>query len=922
MRPLKLKLSAFGPYAGVTQIDFETLGTSGLYLITGDTGAGKTTIFDALTFALFGEPSGDTRSVSMFRSKYADGDTPTEVELTFAYGGKEYRVFRNPGGYARTARRGNKTVEEKQTAELTLPDGKVITKQREVNKTVQEILGIDRDQFSQIAMIAQGDFQKLLLSSTEDRKKIFRQVFKTHRFQELQDRLKGENAKLKDQCDIAESSILQYIGGVMPTGEDALWGELEKAKHGELPLEETQALIEMFLDLDTKVEAFLSEGLSRLEQQLEQTGAQLTRAQVQTKLKNQLSLTQHRAAMQQEQLEQLTLLRQAEEARQPEGEKLAAGIHSLEALLPEYDGLEQRQRVLKTLDGELEKNTAALFREEALFRQTEEKEGLARKKQTELENAGANREKLLAQKAQQEQLQARLQLLVQELRSYEALTAELDLARQEYRTAAKAAEEAAELYGKKHRAYLDEQAGVLAQTLVEGNPCPVCGSVTHPALAVLSGGAPTKAQLDKYQKEAEKTGKVAEKASEKAGTLKGKEEEKHSQLQKELKELLDWEEPDSPWQRIQTVSAELDAAIQDLTQEIAAEEASIRARQQLDLEIPILEKQKREAQQRIETLRTAIAAGEAQQKTLSQELQARRSKLPYPDALSAGEALEKLRRQRKALLDALEKARKDHADCEKMLTALQGQLAQLESQLADQEELEEAPLAAKKDALTGEKNDLTARQRMVHTRLVTNRKALQNIAAKAAEAEKLLQRRKWLSTLNATANGNLLGKEKIMLETYIQMTYFDQILARANTRLKIMSGGQYELKRRCSGDNMRSQTGLDLDVVDYYNGTTRDVRTLSGGESFKASLALALGLSDEIQSSSGGIQIDTMFVDEGFGSLDEESLQQAIRALTSLTEGNRLVGIISHVAELKEKIDRQIVVTKEKTGGSTVRIQA
>ena len=191
---------------------------------------------------------------------------------------------------------------------------------------------------------------------------------------------------------------------------------------------------------------------------------------------------------------------------------------------------------------------------------------------------------------------------------------------------------------------------------------------------------------------------------------------------------------------------------------------------------------------------------------------------------------------------------------------------------------------------------------------------------RSAELQKLEEKWAFVQSLSNTANGNLAGKEKIMLETYIQMTYFDRIIRRANLRFLVMSGGQYELKRRREASGSRSQSGLELDVIDHYNGTERSVRTLSGGESFQASLSLALGLSDEVQSSAGGIRLDTMFVDEGFGSLDEESLQQAVRALSSLTEGNRLVGIISHVGELKEKIDRQILVKKDREGGSRVEI--
>ena len=187
--------------------------------------------------------------------------------------------------------------------------------------------------------------------------------------------------------------------------------------------------------------------------------------------------------------------------------------------------------------------------------------------------------------------------------------------------------------------------------------------------------------------------------------------------------------------------------------------------------------------------------------------------------------------------------------------------------------------------------------------------------------ERVEQKWGWMRALSNTANGNVSGKDKIMLETYIQMTYFDRTLRRATLRLMTMTGGQYELVRKISAANQKSQSGLELDVIDHYNGTKRSVQTLSGGEAFKASLALALGLSDEIQASAGGICLDTMFVDEGFGSLDEESLNQALRALSDLTEGSRLVGIISHVSELKERIDKQIIVIKERAGGSHARVE-
>ena len=231
----------------------------------------------------------------------------------------------------------------------------------------------------------------------------------------------------------------------------------------------------------------------------------------------------------------------------------------------------------------------------------------------------------------------------------------------------------------------------------------------------------------------------------------------------------------------------------------------------------------------------------------------------------------------------------------------------------------QAVLAAQAEA-DQQKAAWQAQKNEIGDRLAVNGPILENLRPQISKMEETEKRLQCVQALSDTANGRLSGKEKIMLETYIQMTFFDRIIRRANVRLMVMSGGQYELKRRVNAENNRSQAGLELDVIDHYNGSERSVKTLSGGESFKASLALALGLSDEIQSSAGGIRLDTMFVDEGFGSLDEESLEQAVNALVGLTQGNRLVGIISHVSELKNRIDKQIVVTKEKSGGSKAEI--
>lgn len=912
MRPLTLKISAFGPYAGVTEIDFGALGSSGLYLITGDTGAGKTTLFDALTYALFGEPSGDTRTVAMLRSKYADPNTPTEVALTFCHGGFVYKILRNPGGYTRAAKRGSGMVEEKQIAEFTYPDGKIVTKQREVALAIHSVLGIDRDQFSQIAMIAQGDFQKLLVSSTEERKRIFRQVFKTQRFQQLQEKLKEENALLKVQCDAAQTSIRQYLASVLQEGDCPLEA---------LPLAQAQAQIALLIDTDEQEDKALAAQLEVLSSDLEAIAAQLSEAENHARLQQQLLRCQELSVTSQQHLTQLALALEAEEAKKPQAEALAAKVVSLEALLPEYDALEQRQKALTQLQASLSGQNIHLEQKKSDLAAAEQQVALMQSQRAALENAGTNREKLAAQYEQQSRICRELKSLSADLTDYDGVLTQLNAAQTRYQMAAASAQSAAALYERSYKRYLDAQAGILAADLVSGAPCPVCGSVSHPAPASVCPDAPTKAQLDSYQKEADRAKKAASDASATAGSWKGKAEQMLLNVQRQVLQLF---EADSLSAARSVIPAKLEQTTQELallTQRITQEEKNLRTKALLDQQLPRLQQNIQTLQAQIRTLQEELAAGTARQDALAQEIEDRKHRLPYPNRRTAQAAIASLNAQRQALIQALSKAQKDYTDCDRDCTALQAQIGQLKQQLSGMVQPDLPGLTQRRQALVQARTDALARQKVVHTRVVTNRKALENIGQKAEETQILLARRQWLGALNATANGNLQGREKIMLETYIQMTYFDQILIRANNRLRIMSGGQYELKRRQASDNMRSQTGLDLDVIDYYNGTIRDVRTLSGGESFKASLALALGLSDEIQASSGGIRMDTMFVDEGFGSLDEESLAQAICALSGLTEGNRLVGIISHVAELKEKIDRQILVTKEKTGGSSVQIR-
>jgi len=324
--------------------------------------------------------------------------------------------------------------------------------------------------------------------------------------------------------------------------------------------------------------------------------------------------------------------------------------------------------------------------------------------------------------------------------------------------------------------------------------------------------------------------------------------------------------------------------------------------------------------QQILALKEDISKNKAVAETVEKRVLQISQKLMFENKSVAQGVKAELEERKTVLENAMVKAKEAFENNEKNIASVVSRIEENKRLIAttaetdaDAEQLKQAELKTKKEQLLKTQKD-------VHSSKTANMVCLENILRKSEEIKSVEEKWTWVKALSNTANGNISGKEKIMLETYIQMTYFDRIINRANSRLLVMSGGQYELVRRKEAENNRSQSGLELDVVDHYNGTKRSVKTLSGGESFMASLSLALGLSDEIQSSAGGIRLDTMFVDEGFGSLDEESLSQAIRALSSLAEGNRLVGIISHVNELKERIEKQIVVKKEKTGGSRVSV--
>lgn len=919
MRPITLTMSAFGPYAAKTVIELDKLGTNGLYLITGDTGAGKTTIFDAITYALYGEASGNTRDVNMFRSKYAEPSTPTEVELTFEYAQKIYTVRRNPE-YDRPKARGEGYTTEKANAELHYPDGRVVTKLKEVNKAIVDIMGIDRSQFTQIAMIAQGDFLKLLLASTEDRKKIFQKIFRTQCYYQLQERLKQQTGDLAKDYGKIGDSIRQYINGIACHPDDVLMLEVDKAKKSELKNTEAVQLVEKLIKQDADEQQKVLERIGELDKQKQKIAAQLAVAKNRKTTEEKQEKAKENHARETQRLKRLETEKNEAEAHQPEVQKAVEAIAKLEAQLPEYAEMQKKQTERTGLQKALEE-LAQKIKTEA---ETEEKLALSIKdlkaEQASLQNAGAAQAAQKAEKARLAEQKKDLEALKKEYAAYQKLEAQLKKAQADYAQKSEDSGKMRAEYEHKNKLYLDAQAGILAETLTEGVPCPVCGSLEHPHPAQKPENAPTKQELEICKAKVEEAEKATQEASSKASTCNGQVDTSRENLQARGQKLLGTDAVEEMERLCCEKQQQTAAALQKAEQQLKEIEKQLGRKAALDQLIPQKEDELEQCKKRRGSYETQQAGDGAKLQAAEKRLKELAEKLSYPSEAEANQALQQLCEQKEAWGKAIQETQKAYDECEKSLAALRGTLEGYQKTLQGMEKVDvQAVLAAQAEA--DQQNAVWQAQKgKISDRLAVNRPILENLQPKISKMEETEKRLQCVQALSDTANGRLSSKEKIMLETYIQMTFFDRIIRRANVRLMVMSGGQYELKRRVNAENNRSQAGLELDVIDHYNGSERSVKTLSGGESFKASLALALGLSDEIQSSAGGIRLDTMFVDEGFGSLDEESLEHAVNALVGLTQGNRLVGIISHVSELKNRIDKQIVVTKEKNGGSKAEI--
>ena len=913
MRPLKLTISAFGPYAGESVLDLEKLGDRGLYLITGDTGAGKTMLFDAICFALYGRSSGQERNIGgnkdngeLFRSQYAKPETETFVELEFMNRGQRYTVRRVPG-----YRRPNSKSKTKPSvkATLTMPDGDVITGAKQVNDEIIEILGVDKDQFSSIAMLAQGDFKRLLLADRNEKKAIFQKLFRTERFERLQYRLVKECDRVSDACAALRASLDAEIGKIVSDEELPL----------HLTAEEAVELLNTLLDRDGEAVEELTAEIEGLEERAKVLGTRLTAAQRQRTMKARL-------AQRQEALETgKTRLAQAQEnhalwqAREPEGAALTEQIAALEVLKPRYRALDSLRRAQR-------RDETALAGAEAdakahKTKLTENQEAV-RAGQAILEDTAQVPEELNAERERMKELKdrkKRLDALSRALQELAGGESALKTAQGDYVAKADRRRQDQQSYERLQDLFLDAQAGILAQRLAAGEPCPVCGAVEHPSPMPLADHVPTRQQLDKAKKLADQARADAEEASAECRRLEGIRAQQEHQAAELARELLDC-----------TLEQVSEALNRELNENAQAQKACL----ERGTALKARQEERTRTEEKLVTLRRdaeklSASLGRSQEQaaklrgvidTRSAQIESLARELGDGDELALDKRITTLKQERDHLKRQLDAAAEQVRGVQGELDTLEGEIKALSGELSREEPVDENQAAQAEQEVRELLKDRRDRVNAARVRMGVNRGVLTVVERTGGELANLEEQERWLMPLKRTAMGTVAGKEKVDLETYAQTAFFEQIVGCANVRLLAMTDRQYELVCRSGGSDGRRNAGLELGVLDHFNGSERSVNTLSGGESFKASLALALGLADLIQAQSGGIQLDTMFVDEGFGSLDEESLRMAMNTLASLSDGRRLVGIISHVAELKERIEKQIVVTKSRDGYSSAKI--
>ncbi len=932
MKPVKLVMSAFGSYAGKATIDFADA-DRGVFLITGDTGAGKTTIFDAITYALYDQTSGGKREGDMMRSQYADPDTPTFVELTFLYGGKEYKIQRNPN-YQRTSRRKNKEGEytlTKESASVTLwmPDGREFPgKIREINEKIIEILGVGAQQFTQIAMIAQGEFIKLLHASSKERKEIFARIFDTNVYAVLQMKLRDQSKALYGKLEDNRKLCSHEIQGVFCLPNSSYAAEWEDCC-GRLETNPSQILetLGSFLEEMEKREKEIKNKESENRKQSEENAWSIRQAKEVNQLFQQAEKSEEELNARTKLLEQQNQQEKEEtgklrelclqlEKRLPE---LSGQIAEWTNLLPKYEALKEAQEAVLSAQKERQASEKELQQAKKKLENIQDMMQQAREQIGKLEEETA---KIPALTETKKELTTRQSLLEEMSETCKRLQKSEKKQKQEQEKLQQALllfQEKSREYEEKNRFFIQEQAGILAQNLRDGQPCPVCGAKQHPNKAALSPHAVTKQQVELAKEEREQADLNMNQYREAFQKIqKSCETERSLLMQDGIRMFGEGFQPEM----IKPALAE--CMKQQQKTAAALEEAQRQEKLFKQLEKrqeKLAEEEKQLGQQQEEMVKNQYEA-KLLFETSSQALELIQKELPFLEIRELQQQLKKAQTEKASLEDkktaaelSLQKLRQDIAESQGMLTEQKKNRKLLMEQLKDKKRVETEGLMEHSRQLEKEGKVLEKEKLKLAAGKARNQQAKQQLAKLYQEREALKQRYELISNLDKTANGNLPQHIRLDFQTYVQRRYFYSIIGEANRRLVKINGNRFMLRcRRVEHLGRQGEAGLDLDVYDLVTDKVRDVKTLSGGESFLAALSMALGMADVIQNTAGRVHLDTMFIDEGFGSLDEEARDCAIGILNELAGDSRLVGIISHVTELKEQIDRKLVVKKTDQG--------
>ena len=1033
MRPIKLTISAFGPYASKQVIDFEELKGRNIFVISGKTGAGKTTIFDAISYALYGEASGESRETDSLRSHFADDNTETYVELEFELRGEKYTVNRVPKQKKKKAR-GEGYTEKSADATLTLPDGKVITKVKNVTDKIIEILGITREQFKQIVMLAQGEFKKLLLADSVEREGIFRKIFNTYDFEKIQAELKDKAANLsknrtkskhemeinlkniKGEHDIVIDEyvdfplVIEKLKDLLERDNNIYKTLNEEGKEVDNNLQvknQEKAIIETNNNLIKEKEIItkaLEELLSKedeyknkaktiidgknakevkyIEDKLIETTKKLTKREedYNLSLKNIDSLKLKQ--------EEANKLLQIEESKECDREKLSVEINNLNKLEEKIIELDSLNNKVMHLKQSAENSKLQIINNkketEELKKSKEEKElqlkdiATLETKKVELESDIKAKNKTLDE----------VRELFKVIRSFQNTYIEHNNKAKEYKEFEVEYKKVKENYEAMDDLYKKEQAGILASKLQENEPCPVCGSTNHPNKATIKENLkiPTKEELKVAKENLDKLEKENLEKINNLTTLNSNKTTYLEQVNNHLSMLSATLNIDKTFNSetakvVKNLGTELKSVIDKLKDELLKVIDKISLKEKIEKELNLITTTINEREQslikleeceknytteltqnitKIDEYKKEIPENITNVKTLNNLIEVKTKELNI-----SKEKLAKLRLENENLAKKLEGENSISKEINKSIEELKLEIANNKAnfneaikeqgfdniqtyedaklQISMVESLEkevenynsELKLTkAKREDIVNKtkdivfmdittideeiksiqenKKELEGKLRDLHSIIDNNKTVLKNVENLNIEFKEIEEEYKVVGELADLANGK--KAPYISFERYILASYFEDIIEAANIRLEKMTGDRFSLIRKTSKSKGAGQKGLELEIYDNYTDSSRDVSSLSGGESFKASLSLALGLSDIVQSNAGGVSLDTMFVDEGFGTLDPQSLDNAIDSLLELQRGGRLVGIISHVEELKERIDAKLEVTSTSKG--------